>query len=306
MTALKKIRFIYGATMGFKIVVMVKQVPDTHHISGEAMKSDGTVNRAALPAVFNPDDLHALEAALSIKDNHPDTIITVISMGPPGAIMVLKDALYRGADTGILVSDRRFAGADTLATSYVLKCVIEKIGKYDLVFCGRQAIDGDTAQVGPQTAEKLGINQITYVTEIIRIDETSIQARRGVDDGYEVVSSPLPVLMSFTNEGYFPRPASAKRMMAYKHADFSNIEQNYDQSYLNSERDSKHKKCDILLWNMDAVGADPQKCGLAGSPTKVKKVNSVVLKSADIKFIDNNDDAIHNLIQELINDHTIS
>jgi len=114
------------------------------------------------------------------------------------------------------------------------------------------------------------------------------------------------VLMSFTNEGYFPRPASAKRMMAYKHADFSNIEQNYDQSYLNSERDSKHKKCDILLWNMDAVGADPQKCGLAGSPTKVKKVNSVVLKSADIKFIDNNDDAIHNLIQELINDHTIS
>jgi len=146
--------------MSLQIIVMVKQVPDTHNVSGDAMKPDGTVNRAVLPAIFNPEDLNALEEAIKIKETIGGKI-TAITMGPPNAVKVLKECLYRGVDDVVLVSDRKFAGADTLATSYALKCAIEKVEKYDLVLCGRQAIDGDTAQVGPQIAEKLNINQLT-------------------------------------------------------------------------------------------------------------------------------------------------
>lgn len=169
--------------MGLNLIVLVKQVPDTQNITGEAMKEDGTVNRAALPAIFNPDDLHALEAALEVKESIPGTRVSVLTMGPPSAVQVLKDSLYRGADFTALISDRKFAGADTLATSYALKCAIEKIGKYDIIFCGRQAIDGDTAQVGPQTAEKLGINQITNVSKIENIDsgKKEITAKRSIE-----------------------------------------------------------------------------------------------------------------------------
>jgi hypothetical protein len=141
--------------------VLVKQVPDTHNITGEVMTKDGTMNRGALPAIFNPEDLNALEMALEIKERTGGTV-TVITMGPPKAANILRDCLFRGADRVILLTDRKFAGADTLATSYVLQCAVQKAGPFDLVLCGRQAIDGDTAQVGPQTAEKLGIPQITY------------------------------------------------------------------------------------------------------------------------------------------------
>ena len=179
--------------MSFKMIVLVKQVPDTHNVSGDAMRPDGTVNRAALPAIFNPEDLNAMEEALKIKDIHGGSI-TVVTMGPPKAADVLKECLYRGADDVILVTDRAFAGADTLATSYALKCAIEKVGKFDIILCGRQAIDGDTAQVGPQTAEKLNLNQVTCVDKIQEITKKYVIARRSIEGGYETVKASLPVL----------------------------------------------------------------------------------------------------------------
>src|SRR5512137_2410143 len=132
-------------------VVLVKQVPDTRSVHGEVMTAEGTMNRSLLPAIFNPEDLNALEMALSIKEQHGGSV-TVLTMGPLQAAEVLREALFRGADRVILLSDRKFAGADTQATSYALQCAIDKLGAYDLVFCGRQAIDGDTAQVGAQVA----------------------------------------------------------------------------------------------------------------------------------------------------------
>jgi electron transfer flavoprotein beta subunit len=159
----------------YNSIVLVKQVPDTKNITGEVMKGDGTMNRSALPAVFNPEDLNALEMALQVREQYGGRV-TVLTMGPPQAAEVLREALYRGADQVILLSDRRFAGADTLATSYTLTCAIRKLGNYDLIFCGRQAIDGDTAQVGPQTAEKLGIPQITYAETVVNLEGDEIVA----------------------------------------------------------------------------------------------------------------------------------
>lgn len=290
--------------MSFNIVVLVKQVPDTQNVTGNAMKEDGTVNRAALPAIFNPDDLHALEAGLLIKDELKNVKVHVITMGPPAASKVLKESLYRGVDTAILISDRRFAAADTLATSYALKCAIEKIGKYDLILCGRQAIDGDTAQVGPQTAEKLGINQITFVSKIEKITKHEIIAKRSIEGGYQVVKSPLPVLITVTDEFYQPRPPSARLLMTYKNAVFSSEEGQYDESYIETD-DLMKKNTKAKLWNIDSIKADPDHCGLAGSPTKVKKIESVILKSAAIKMIDNNQESISSMIRELEKDHTI-
>ncbi len=290
--------------MNYNIVVLVKQVPDTQNITVNAMKEDGTVNRAALPAIFNPDDLHALEAALQIKEKNSGTKVHVITMGPPAAAKVLKEALYRGADSAVLVSDRKFAAADTLATSYALTCAIKKINKFDLIFCGRQAIDGDTAQVGPQTAEKLNINQITFVSKIEKLTKSDLTAVRSIEGGYEIVKTPLPVLLSFTEENYTPRPPSAKLLMAYKNAAFSTEESLYDESYIETEGVIK-KSNNIMLWDINAIKADPEKCGLSGSPTKVKKIESVILKSADIKMVENSEFAISSMIKELEADHTI-
>lgn len=275
--------------MGVNIIVLVKQVPDTQNITGQAMKEDGTVNRAALPAIFNPEDLYGLEAALLLKDQFPGTKVNVISMGPPAAAAVLKECLYRGADFAALVSDRGFAGADTLATSYALKCAIQKIGNYDLVLCGRQAIDGDTAQVGPQTAEKLGINQITCVSKVENLDpdKKEIIAVRSIEGGWEKVKARLPVLVTFTDEGAAPRPSSAKRLMTHK-----NTVPAPDGSAL-------------ALWDIPAIKADPNQCGLAGSPTKVKNINSVVLTAGEIKYIDPGEQGITELIHGLIADHTL-
>ena len=292
--------------MGLNLVVLVKQVPDTQNITGNAMKEDGTVNRGALPAIFNPEDLHALEAALTIKDSIPDSRVHVLTMGPPSAVQVLKDSLYRGADFVALISDRKFAGADTLATSYALKCAIETIGKYDLVLCGRQAIDGDTAQVGPQTAEKLGINQITCVSRINELDEKrrEIVATRSIEGGFEKVKAPLPVLLTITDEGYEPRPASAIKMMTFKSATTEMSEGGFDESYITSGRDLKAEN-HISLWDINAIKADPESCGLAGSPTKVKTIDLVVLKSEDIRMIENTDEAVSDMVHELIADHTL-
>ena len=292
--------------MGLNLIVLVKQVPDTQNITGNAMKEDGTVNRAALPAIFNPEDLHALEAALTIRESVPGSKVHVLTMGPPTAVRVLKDSLYRGADFVALISDRRFAAADTLATSYALKCAIERIGKYDIVFCGRQAIDGDTAQVGPQTAEKLGINQISCVSEIVELDvqKRTITARRSIEGGYEKVRSGLPVLLTITDEGYAPRPASAIRMMTFKNATTEMSSGDFDESYLTSGAKLKAENF-ISLWDINTINADPESCGLAGSPTKVKTIDMVVLKSDDTRMIENTDEAIGDMVHELISDHTL-
>ena len=163
--------------MPYDSIVCVKQVPDTANITAEAMKEDGTVNRAALPAIFNPEDLRALEAALQVRDLYGGTV-TVLSMGPPKAGDVLRECLYRGADRTILLTDRRAAASDTLATSYILAQAVRTIGRYDLVFCGRQAIDGDTAQVGPGIAKRMGLQLLTYVSRIVDSNSGSCLPRR--------------------------------------------------------------------------------------------------------------------------------
>ena len=288
--------------MMLRIVVMVKQVPDTHNVTQEAMRADGTVNRAALPAIINPEDLNALEEALKIKDRI-GAHITAITMGPTKAVEVLKECLYRGADDVILVSDRKFAGADTLATAYTLKYAIEKIGKYDLILCGRQAIDGDTAQVGPQVAEKLDINQITNLLEVVDVDERQMTIRRAITNGYEVVRSRFPLLVTVSSEANQPRSPSAKLVMAYKNIEKDIRGESYDASYLEAEETQLLSR--IVEWNADSIGVDPSICGLAGSPTKVKKIENVVLAVNDIKQIPCTDAGIQSLMRELMSDHII-
>jgi len=283
------------------MIVLVKQVPDTHNVTGDAMKPDGTVNRLALPAIFNPEDLNALEEALKIKETVGGTI-TVITMGPPKAAEVLKDCLYLGADDVILVTDRRFAAADTLATSYALKCAIERVGEFDLILGGRQAIDGDTAQVGPQTAEKLGINQFTCVNEILEVNNNSITARRSIDGGYEIVSSKFPALLTVTSEANEPRSPSVKRVMAYKKSTVQ-TEETVGEKFVQQSDNGQIKY--IREWNVETIQADPEQCGLSGSPTKVKKVQNVVLTAKDIKFIPDTESEISNLMHELIDEHII-
>ena len=184
--------------MSLKIVVLAKQVPDTRCVGKDAMNADGTINRAALPAIFNPEDLNALEQALRLKDTHPGSTVTILTMGPGRAAEIIREGLYRGADNGYLLTDRAFAGADTLATSYALATAIRKIGEYDIIVGGRQAIDGDTAQVGPQVAEKLGLPQVTYVEEIQEVKDGRIRVKRHIDGGVETVEGPLPIVLTVT------------------------------------------------------------------------------------------------------------
>lgn len=294
----------------YKIVVLAKQVPDTHNVTAKAMKEDGTVNRAALPTIFNPEDLNALELALSIKDQY-GAEITVITMGPPTAADILRDSLYRGADRVILLTDRRFAGADTLATSYVLSSAIKKLGKFDFLIAGRQAIDGDTAQVGPQTAEKLGIGQISYVLEIQELKKENIRVKRAIDNGSEVVKTKLPVMMTVTDEANEPRYPSVRRIAKFKKAmTLSELDKISDaMKYLDPSKYSaetlKQKGLLIEEWNLDDVKADPKWCGLQGSPTKVFKIDNVVLEAGDAKNIEPTAAAIGGLIHELIEEHIL-
>jgi electron transfer flavoprotein beta subunit len=293
-------------------VVLVKQVPDTASITGKAMKDDGAVNRAALPAIFNPEDLNALEMALQVKDQYGGRV-TVLTMGPPRAAEVLREALYRGADQVILLTDRNTAGSDTLATSYALKCAVERIvkdlGAYDLVFCGRQAIDGDTAQVGPQVAEKLDLPQITYAESIESLQDGEIVVRRALPLGVETVKCSLPCLLTVVGSANRPRPPSARRMMAYKLAavphEYSTLLRRWPEfeteemldRYL-AERDQK-----ITVWSAADVGADYGRVGLAGSPTKVLKVNSVVLEANGSKEYEASPEGVSALVQELVQDY---
>ncbi len=295
---------------GYHSVVLVKQVPDTRAVTGEMMTKDGTMNRSALPTIFNPEDLHALEMALQIREQYGGKV-TVLTMGPVQAAEVLREALYRGADQVILITDRKFAGADTQATSYTLKCAIDKLGAYDLVFCGRQAIDGDTAQVGPQVAEKLAIPQITYTEAVLDLQGDEIVVQRAFDLGIELVKCSLPCLLTVVASANRPRPASARKRIEYKLAatpfEYAAILKKRPEfeseaalgQYL-SERGLK-----IPVWTAADLDADAEQLGLAGSPTQVYKINFVVLETAESKEIPPTPEGIQALIQELIKEYVI-
>lgn len=294
----------------YNSVVLVKQVPNTHNITGEVMKKDGTMNRGALPAIFNPEDLNALEMALQVKDRHGGQV-TVITMGPPNAAEVLRESLYRGADRVILLTDRKFAGADTLATSYALSCAIQKLGNFDLVFCGRQAIDGDTAQVGPQTAEKLNIPQITYAESIIDLTGDDIVVQRALDRGAEIVRCRLPCLLTVVGTANRPRPASARKRIEYKLAatplEYRNLLKKWPEFETEEALDAylAAHNLKIPVWTAGDVGADESRLGLAGSPTQVYKVNFVVLESTESKEIPPTPEGIIAMIEELIQEYIV-
>ena len=289
--------------MSYTVLVFVKQVPDTQNITGDAMKADGTVNRAALPAIFNPEDLNALELALQLKDRYGVKVV-VATMGLPAAADVLRQAMYRGADEGILLTDRAFAGADTLATSFALSCAAQKV-KFDLILCGRQAIDGDTAQVGPRVAEKLALPQIAYTEEIISLGDGKVVARRAIEGGYEVLESPLPAVMTVIDAN-IPRPMAAKRIMKYKRARIkSELAKEYTDDVDAKMAELKGKGLLIEEWTAADVNADLERIGKAGSPTKVKAIASVVLTASESKQVEATEAGVTELIHELIADHTL-
>ncbi|MCC8035029.1 MAG: electron transfer flavoprotein subunit beta/FixA family protein [Rikenellaceae bacterium] len=287
-----------------KIVVLAKQVPDTRNVGKDAMKADGTVNRAALPAIFNPEDLNALEQALILKDTRPGSTVLLLTMGPHRAADIIRDAMYRGADGGVLLTDRKFAGADTLATSYALSRALLKIGP-DIIIAGRQAIDGDTAQVGPQVAEKLGIPQVTYAEEILSLedDNTGIVVKRRLDHGVEVVSGPLPIVITINGSAAPCRPQHAKRVMKYKHARIPTELQEMDTDYTRMYQEKDYLK--IGEWSVADVEADDAQLGLAGSPTKVKAIENVVFQAKEAKRLTSADADIDQLMAELIASHTL-
>ena len=289
--------------MRFRIIVLAKQVPDTRNVGKDAMKADGTVNRAALPAIFNPEDLHALEQALSIKDKIPYAEVILLTMGPTRAAEIIREAMYRGADRGFLITDRKFAGSDTLATSYALSLAVKKLAPYHLVISGRQAIDGDTAQVGPQTAEKLGIPQITYAEEILSLDAKKIIVKRRLERGVEVVNSTLPALITVHSSAPPCRQRIGKLLMKYKHARTVTELQNETKDY--TELYNERPYLLIEEWSADDLNADAQNLGLSGSPTKVKKIENVVFQHKESKILSNSDKDIEKLMQTLIRSHII-
>jgi len=287
----------------FKIIVLAKQVPDTRNVGKDAMKADGTVNRSVLPAIFNPEDLHALEQALRIKDNYPGSTVTLLTMGPVRAAEIIREGFYRGADDGILLTDRAFAGSDTLATSYALARTIRKIKEFDIIICGRQAIDGDTAQVGPQVAEKLGIPQITYAEEVVSIKNNRITVKRRIERGIETVEGPLPILITVNGSAPECRPRNAKRLMKYKNAKTASKSQEMVDDYIASANSKPYLA--IKEWGVSDIDCDHNELGLAGSPTKVKKVDNVVFGVKESKRIEDIDEDINSLMKELISAHII-
>ncbi len=280
------------------------------------MNADGTVNRGALDAIFNPEDLNALELALDIKDKFGGKV-TAVTMGLPNAVSVLRESLFRGADDAVLITDRRCAASDTLATSYILSCAVKKLDA-DIVLCGRQAIDGDTAQVGPQLAEKLGIPQMTYVEEIIDIKDDTIVTRRSIGNGWQEVKGSLPMLLTVTDEANEPRVPAAKRLMKFKKAKTpieisaeiaKNEPQDNEAKILKVAKkkanELEEKGLLIKQWDLDFLEADLQWCGRDGSPTKVHRIQSVVLAAQDTVDVEPNEENIAKMVHSLIEDHTI-
>lgn len=289
--------------MSLNIIVLAKQVPDTRNVGKDAMKEDGTINRAALPAIFNPEDLNALEQALCLKDANPGSTVTILTMGLPRAAEVIREAMFRGADGGIVLTDRTLGGADTLATSYSLAQAVKKIGNYDIILGGRQAIDGDTAQVGPQIAEKLGLPQVTYAEEIIDLKDGFVTVKRRLENGIETVKAPLPCVVTVNGSAAECRPRNAMRLQKYKYAASTS-----EKANLSEEMQAlleKRPYLNIAEWSAAFVEADPEQIGLTGSPTKVKAIENVVFTAKESRSIDNNDEQIEELIKELIANHTI-
>lgn len=284
--------------------MLAKQVPDTRNVGKDAMTPEGTVNRAALPAIFNPEDLNALEQALRLKDEHPGSTVHILTMGPPRATEVIREGLYRGADGGFLLTDRAFAGADTLATSYALAQAIRKIGMPDIVIGGRQAIDGDTAQVGPQVAQKLDLNQVTYVTAIESVKEGKIRVVRHIDGGMECVEAPLPILLTVNGNAAPCRPRNAKLVMKYKRA-LAPLERPADGNLPYAEEYEKKPYLNVTQWSVADVDGDLEQCGLSGSPTKVKAVQNIVFKAKESKRLTAADSDVESLVKELLDSHTI-
>ena len=289
--------------MSLNIVVLAKQVPDTRNVGKDAMKEDGTINRSALPAIFNPEDVSALEQALQLKDKHPGSKITLLTMGLPRAAEVIREGLYRGADTGIVLTDRALGGADTLATSYSLAAAIRHLKEYDIIIGGRQAIDGDTAQVGPQIAEKLGLPQVTYAEEI-NVEGSKATIKRRIENGVEIVEAPLPLVVTVNGSAAPCRPRNARLIQKFKYA--------ATPSEKSTANDDVKKLLDarsylnLYEWNAAEVEADPEQIGLTGSPTKVKNVVNVVFQAKESKRIEASDDAaLEDLIKDLIANHTI-
>lgn len=294
--------------MSLKIVVLAKQVPDTRNVGKDAMNADGTINRAALPAIFNPEDLNALEQALRLKDTHPGSTVTILTMGPGRAAEIIREGLYRGADNGYLLTDRAFAGADTLATSYALATAIRKIGEYDVIVGGRQAIDGDTAQVGPQVAEKLGLPQVTYVEEILNVTDGRICVKRHIDGGVETVEAPLPIVLTVNGSAAPCRPRNAKLVQKYKRAlggqEKAALTKD-GEALAYADLYEQRPYLNIVEWSVADVNGDTKQCGLSGSPTKVKKIENIVFQAKESKTITGSDEEIENLIVELLANHTI-
>jgi electron transfer flavoprotein beta subunit len=294
--------YIQNTSYMYKIIVLAKQVPDTRAVGKDAMKADGTVNRAALPAIFNPEDLNALEMALSVKDRFPASAITLLTMGPPRAAEILREGLYRGADAGVLLTDKAFAGSDTLATSYALSCAIKKIGDFDMIFGGRQAIDGDTAQVGPQVAEKLAIPQVTYAEALGEIKDKTIIIKRRLEKGVETVSAQMPLVVTVNGTAPECRPRNAKKLMKYKKAKTISEMSNASEDYIMLSNERPYLQ--IAEWGAINVDPDPAQLGLKGSPTKVKQIKNIVFQAKDSKII-TTEQEIEDLMKELIDNHTL-
>ena len=289
--------------MSLNIIVLAKQVPDTRNVGKDAMKEDGTINRAALPAIFNPEDLNALEQALRLKDANPGSKVTLLTMGLPRASEIIREAIYRGADTGIVLTDRVLGGADTLATSYSLAQAVKKFGNYDIILGGRQAIDGDTAQVGPQIAEKLGIPQVTYAEEIVELKDGYVIVKRRLESGVETVKAPLPCVVTVNGSAPECRPRNAQRVMKFKYA----VSPSEKEKLADDKKALVDARPYLALqeWSAAYVDADLNQVGLAGSPTKVKAIENVVFTAKESRCLENNDEQLEDLIKELIANHTI-
>lgn len=289
--------------MSLNIIVLAKQVPDTRNVGKDAMKEDGTINRAALPAIFNPEDLNALEQALRLKDANPGSKVTLLTMGLPRASEIIREAIYRGADTGIVLTDRVLGGADTLATSYSLAQAVKKFGNYDIILGGRQAIDGDTAQVGPQIAEKLGLPQVTYAEEIVELKDGYVVVKRRLEAGVETVKAPLPCVVTVNGSAPECRPRNAQRIMKYKYA----VSPSEKEKLSDDKKALVESRPYLALqeWSAAYVEADLEQVGLAGSPTKVKAIENVVFTAKESRCLENNDEQLEELIKELIANHTI-
>jgi electron transfer flavoprotein beta subunit len=261
------------------IIVLIKQVPNTTEIKIDP--KTGTLIREGVESIINPDDRHAIELAVSLKGDYGGKC-TVVSMGPPQAIDAISETLGMGIDQGILLTDANFAGADTWATAYTLGKAIKKVRKYDLIICGRQAIDGDTAQIGPQVAEFLGLPQLTYVGQVEHIDGKRIVVQRALEDGYERTESPLPALITVIGEINKPR---------YPRVDFL--------------IDACKEKANIKIWNAADLGVTVQEIGLSGSLTRVIKTFSPKIKREGEMLRGSTDEVVNLLLERLHRTHLI-